>query len=69
MTIVLRCECGFTVRADEERELIRRAQQHAVVAHRMTLSDEQILCAAFAAELAAGVWPRSDDPEPSQDGE
>jgi predicted small metal-binding protein len=68
MTIVLSCDCGFTIRARAERELIRRAQQHAVLAHRMTLSAEQIVCAAFAAELAAGVWPRSAD-ETSEDGE
>lgn len=69
MTIVLRCDCGFAVRADDERELIRRAQQHAVRAHRMALSAEQIVRAAFEAELAANAWPGSRDAEPPQDEE
>ncbi|MDT4916122.1 MAG: hypothetical protein QOI15_804 [Pseudonocardiales bacterium] len=69
MTVVLRCECGFTVRAGDEHHLIREAQRHALDAHRMALSAEQILCAAFEAELAAGPRPTAGDAGPTSDGE
>ena len=69
MTVVLGCECGFMVRAGDEHDLIRQAQRHALIAHRMVLSAEQILCAAFDAELAAGAWPAVHQAEPRSDEE
>jgi predicted small metal-binding protein len=39
---VVRCACGVELRDRDERELIRRVQEHAREAHDLTLSEEQV---------------------------
>jgi hypothetical protein len=56
MTFELPCGCGHVIRADDETALIRRAQEHAEQAHRMALTSDLVLIAAFRAELD-GVDP------------
>jgi predicted small metal-binding protein len=40
---VLRCECGFEIRARNDEVLVKRAQEHARNVHGMELSAEQVL--------------------------
>ena len=49
MENVLRCDCGFEVRADNEPELVARVQRHALQVHGMEFSPEDVLQAAFRA--------------------
>jgi predicted small metal-binding protein len=51
MEKLLRCDCGFEVHADDEAELVTRVQRHALEAHAMRLSPDEILRLAFRAEL------------------
>jgi hypothetical protein len=50
MQKVLHCECGFEARAEDEDELIREVQRHALEAHGMTLTHAQVLALAARAE-------------------
>jgi predicted small metal-binding protein len=43
MEKVLHCECGFEVHADSEAELIAGVQRHALSAHGMPFSREDVL--------------------------
>lgn len=56
MQNVLQCDCGFEVHADDEVELVARVQRHALDAHQMELSPEDVLHLAFRAELGDGTW-------------
>lgn len=56
MEKLLRCDCGFEVRAKDEGEFVARVQHHALEAHGMQLSAEEILQLAFRAELDEAVW-------------
>jgi predicted small metal-binding protein len=58
---VLRCDCGFEVRAEDEAEVVAQIQRHASEAHGMTLSWEQALELAFHVELGDAAWPRRPD--------
>jgi predicted small metal-binding protein len=65
MEKVLRCDCGFEARAEDERSLVERARKHALHVHGMELTDEQAL------ELTAAAAPREqagheDEPERRQ---
>jgi len=40
---VLHCDCGFEVRADDEAELVARVQRHALEAHGMQFSRDEVL--------------------------
>jgi predicted small metal-binding protein len=40
------CDCGATVRASSDEELIAIVQQHAREVHRMEMTPEQILAMA-----------------------
>lgn len=51
MKKVLRCDCGFEVRADDEAELIVQVQSHALIAHGMRFSADEVLRLASRAEL------------------
>jgi predicted small metal-binding protein len=42
MTRVVRCSCGAELRNTDEAELIARVKEHAMSAHNLKLSDEQI---------------------------
>jgi predicted small metal-binding protein len=46
MRKVIQCPCGYVVRAKNEEELVKQAQEHAKEAHRMTLTREQALAMA-----------------------
>jgi len=41
MQEVLRCECGFAARGQDEEALVTEIQRHAREAHGMTLSHDQ----------------------------
>ena len=56
MDKLLLCDCGFEVRAKDEREFVARVQQHALEAHGMQLSAEEVLQLAFRAELDEAMW-------------
>lgn len=56
MEKVLRCDCGFEVRADDEADLVAQVRQHALGVHGMQLSPEDSLQMAFRAELAEAAW-------------
>jgi predicted small metal-binding protein len=43
--LVVRCDCGFEVRGDEEK-LIPAVQKHGVEAHNMQVTREQVLAMA-----------------------
>lgn len=40
------CDCGKTILAGSDDELIRAVQQHAQTAHSMSLSGDQVLAMA-----------------------
>ena len=52
----LNCDCGFEVHADDENELVARVQRHALEAHGMQFSREEVLQLAFRAELGDVAW-------------
>lgn len=56
MEKLLRCDCGFEVQADDEAELVARVQRHALEAHGMPFSPEEVLQLAFRAELGEATW-------------
>ena len=56
MDTVLHCDCGFEVRADDEAELVVRVQRHALEAHGMQFSPEEVLQLAFRSELREATW-------------
>jgi predicted small metal-binding protein len=39
----IECPCGYVIRADDEEELVKRAQKHASESHGMELTSEQAL--------------------------
>jgi len=43
VTHVLRCDCGFEVHVDGEAELVAEVQRHALEAHGMRFSPEEVL--------------------------
>jgi predicted small metal-binding protein len=51
METVLHCDCGFEVHADDEAELVARVQRHALDAHGMQFTAEEVLQLASRAEL------------------
>ena len=51
MEKVLRCDCGFEARADDEDRLVAKVRRHAREAHGMSLSHDEALLLAFRAEL------------------
>jgi len=56
---VVRCDCGFVVRSDDEDKLVLELQQHARTDHNMNLSREQVLAMAQLEPAAPGSKPRS----------
>jgi predicted small metal-binding protein len=56
MQKVLRCDCGFEVHADDEADLVAGVQRHALEAHGMHFSPEEVLELAFRAELGEQSW-------------
>jgi Protein of unknown function (DUF1059) len=64
---VLRCDCGFEARAEDEGALVAQVQRHAREVHGMALSAEQALLLAFRAELSETLWPRAHTTEAEGD--
>ena len=64
MQNVLHCDCGFEVHADDEAELVAEVQRHALDAHRMHFSREDVLQLAFRAELGEKSWQQRLDTKP-----
>ena len=58
MENVLRCECGFEVRAVDEAEFVGRVQRHALDTHGMRLSRDDVLQLAAPAEMEASSQSR-----------
>ena len=50
METVLHCDCGFEVRSEDEAELVAGVQRHALQAHGMPLSPEDVLRLAAPTE-------------------
>jgi hypothetical protein len=48
---VLKCDCGFEARAQDEEELVEAVRRHARDAHGMALSPDEAVFLAFRAEL------------------
>ena len=46
MTKVIKCDCGSTIRGDNDDELVKAAQAHALDVHQMELTAEQALSMA-----------------------
>jgi predicted small metal-binding protein len=58
MDKVLRCDCGFEVNAGDEAGLVDGVRRHALEAHGMHLSPEEVLQLAFRAELDEAAWQK-----------
>ena len=50
MTKVIKCDCGFVVRGDDDAELVANAQAHARDVHSMDITAEQVLSMAEPAD-------------------
>lgn len=46
MTKVIKCDCGFIVRGENDDELVKRAKTHALDVHKMEITAEQALSMA-----------------------
>lgn len=46
MNKVINCPCGYVVRAENDDQLVAKAQEHAKQVHQMDLSREQALAMA-----------------------
>jgi uncharacterized protein DUF1059 len=61
---VLRCDCGFEARAEDDDGLVVEVRRHAWEEHRMALSwDEALVLAAGAGLDPAGVVESGSAPE------
>jgi predicted small metal-binding protein len=54
---IVKCDCGFLVRSDDDNTLVAELQQHAKEHHQMNLSREQVL--AMAQPDPGGAAPSS----------
>ena len=61
MERLLRCDCGFEVRADDDAELVARVQRHALDAHGMQLTGDEVLQLAVRFEAGQATEPPSGD--------
>ena len=61
---MLRCDCGFEARADDEDRLVAEVRRHAREAHGMSLSHDEALLLAFRAELD-GTAPLTSSGKPT----
>jgi predicted small metal-binding protein len=46
MTKVIQCPCGYSMREEDDDALVRSAQTHALTAHGLELTREQVLAMA-----------------------
>lgn len=60
----IRCDCGYTVTADDERDLVDGARAHARAAHGLDLSHEAVAAMSrVVLPAAAATDSRAPDPE------
>lgn len=52
---MLRCDCGFEARADDEEGLVAEVRRHARDVHGMALSADEALLLAFRAQLGVAA--------------
>ena len=65
---MLRCDCGFEARGEDEEALVTDVRRHAREAHGMALSLDEALLLAFRAGLgAAAPLTRSGEPQPRRE--
>jgi predicted small metal-binding protein len=43
---MVKCDCGFIVRSDNDDRLVKELQKHAAEHHKMSLTREQVLAMA-----------------------
>jgi predicted small metal-binding protein len=55
---VLHCDCGFEARGEDEDELVREVQRHALDAHGMAITRAQVLALAARAEPDESITGR-----------
>ncbi len=70
MDRTLKCDCGFTARAEDVDGLLAEVQRHAREAHGMALSHDEALLLAFHAQLDANpptTITASRPPEPKEE--
>ena len=61
MERLLRCDCGFEVRADDDGELVAAVQRHALEAHGMRFTPDDVRRLALRLEPGdATGQPRGD---------
>jgi hypothetical protein len=64
MERLLRCDCGFEVRADEDALFVATVQRHAFEAHGMRLTPDQVRGLARRLESGrATEQPQPGDPK------
>lgn len=56
MQTVLQCDCGFEVHAEDEAELVAEVQRHALEAHGMQFSSDEVLQLALRAKSGERIW-------------
>jgi predicted small metal-binding protein len=54
VTKIIRCSCGYVVRADTDDRLVADAQRHAREVHNLAVTKEQVLAMA---EIASEARP------------
>lgn len=50
MSMLINCDCGFTIHGETDDELVTNAQAHAREVHDMDLTREQVLSLAESAD-------------------
>jgi predicted small metal-binding protein len=54
---IVKCDCGYLVRSDDDDTLVAELQQHAREHHKMNLSREQVLAMAQP-DSSSGAPPK-----------
>ena len=62
MERLLRCDCGYEVRADDETELVARVRRHALEVHGMRFTRDEVL--RLAARPDADEWTQQQTEDP-----
>jgi predicted small metal-binding protein len=62
MERLLRCDCGFEVRAEDDAELVAGVQRHAYDAHGMRLTRDDVLQLALRVDAREATEQPSGDP-------
>jgi hypothetical protein len=62
MERLLRCDCGFEVRADDEDELVALVRRHALEVHGMRFTRDEVLRLAARPDAGKATERSADDP-------